>query len=45
MNDSTQRDGETTALDNLDGPDLAVCSVRVLLDQLGEVLGLVEASQ
>jgi hypothetical protein len=45
MSDFTQYDDEMAALQTLDDAELAVCSLRVLLDGLGEVLGLTEAGQ
>ncbi|MCH5674216.1 hypothetical protein [Streptomyces gilvus] len=45
MSDFTHFDDEVTALRDLDDAELSVGALRALLDQLGEVLGLVEAGQ
>jgi hypothetical protein len=45
MSDFTQFDDEMTTLQTLDDADLAIRSLRVLLDGLGEILGLTEAGQ
>ncbi|MGV9243580.1 hypothetical protein [Streptomyces sp. NPDC003710] len=43
MSDFTDYDDEMTTLQALDDAELSVGALRVLLDRLGEVLGLVEA--
>ncbi|GGX94594.1 hypothetical protein [Streptomyces anandii] len=45
MPDFTQFEDAVTALTALDDAELSVGTLRVLLDQLGEVLGLAEAGQ
>ncbi|WP_430378424.1 hypothetical protein [Streptomyces sp. B1-3] len=45
MSDFTQFDDEATTLRDLDDAELSVGALRVLLDQLGEVLGLTEAGR
>lgn len=45
MSDFTDYCDEMTTLTALDDAELSVGTLRVLLDQLGEVLGLAEAGQ
>jgi hypothetical protein len=45
MSDFTQFDDEVAVIHALDDAELSVGALRALLDQLGEVLGLVEAGQ
>lgn len=45
MPDFTRFEDEVTVLTVLDDAELSVRALRVLLDQLGEAVGLVEAGQ